>query len=189
MRRLIIAMFLTLSPMCAAWLNEAHATTIMALSDEELIDKAEVIVHGTIVRVESFQYDTHTILTKVTLRVEEFFKTPDGISEGTEFDFYTRGGTLGDMVQTVSGEFRAVEGAEVIVFLEKIRKYNGLWMVLGLKTGAYWIENSNDSAPEKMTRERFSLACGKVKPESVPLKSIRERIIRRVSEHHRVEAE
>ena len=183
MKNLLIAMVLILLPMGFAFIQEAHATTIVALSDDELVDEAGAIVHGTIIQTEPIQYDARTILTKVTLRVESYLKMPEGSTEEQEFVFYTRGGSIGDIVQTVSGEFRAVEGAEVIVFLEKIKKYGDLWMVLGLRTGAYWVEKTNDSDSntEKMVRERSPMACGPVKPQRVPLKAIRERIVRRVA--------
>lgn len=188
MKNLLIALFLTLLPLEFALIGEAHATTIVALSDDELVDEAGAIVHGTIVETESIQYDAKTILTKVTLKVESYLKKPEGSTQEQTFVFYTRGGSIGDIVQRVSGEFRAIVGAEVIVFLEKIKKYGDLWMVLGLRTGAYWIENDAESASEKMTRERFSLACGKAKPQRVSLKTVRERIIRRVAEHRPREA-
>ncbi len=176
-------MVLVLFPVGFVCIQSAHATTLAALSDEELVDGAGAIVHGTIIQKESIQYDARTILTKVTLRVEEYLKLPEGSSEGQEFVFYTRGGEIGDVVQTVAGEFIAVEGAEVIVFLEKIKKYGDLWMVLGLRTGAYSVEKmeESDAQAEKMVFERKPLACGPVKPQRVALKDIRERIVRRVA--------
>ncbi|MBO4351777.1 MAG: hypothetical protein J6A01_12660 [Proteobacteria bacterium] len=183
MKKLFIATLLVLVPLGFFSIHPVHATTLAALSDEDLIDKSGAIVHGTIIQKESIQYDARTILTKVTLRVEEYLKKPEGSTEDSEFVFYTRGGVIGDVVQTVAGEFRAVEGAEVIVFLEKIKKYGDLWMVLGLRTGAYWVEKADeaDAHAEKMVLERSPIACGPVKPQKVALREVRERIIRRVA--------
>ena len=182
MKRLILILLLGLLPMGCLWMSDAEATTIVALSDEELIDESGAIVHGTIVKTEPFYFDARTILTKVTLRVDEFLKVPEGTGEEAEFVFYTRGGAVGDVIQTVSGEFRAVEGDEVIVFLEKIKKFGGLWMVLGLKTGAYRIESGE-------TRERNPMACGPVHMPKVPVREVRDRIRRRVHAQPMKEAE
>ena len=181
MKKILIFLILGVLSIGIAW-HDAQATSIIAMSDDAMADAAEVIVQGTIVKVEPFQYDARTILTKVTTQVEDYLKAPDGTEQDGTYVFYTRGGQLGDVVQTVSGEFQAVEGKAVIVFLERIKKYGGLPMVLGLKTGAYWIEDAPevDGRSERMTRERFARACGAVKPERVPLKDVRARIQKRV---------
>lgn len=135
---IIIALWMALMGCIMA--EPAQATSVISLGDEKLARDADFILHATILETESFYYDAHTILTRVTVRVHEYLKTPDADRSET-FVFYTRGGQFGDVVQTVHGEFLPEKGREIVVFLEKIRKYGGLPMVFGLTQGAFVVDN------------------------------------------------
>lgn len=114
----------------------AHATSVATLTDAQLVQFSDTIAHVTILSAEPFRFDENTILTRVTAQVRECIKSCD--DSGT-IVFYTRGGSLDDMTQVFPGEFKAAEGSEIVVFLEKIGRYEGRLMVLGLEQGAFRI--------------------------------------------------
>ncbi len=116
----------------------AEATSVVSLTDEQLVQNSDYIIHGTILKTEAMRFDEHTIITRVTILAHEYLKTCD--EEKREiFEFYTRGGCFGDFVQNVSGEFVPAEGTEIVVFLEKIHRYEDRPMLLGLTQGVFVI--------------------------------------------------
>lgn len=121
--------------------SEALASTVMALSDEQLVEMSDDIIHLTILKTEGIQFNETTILTKVTAVVQESYKN-SSIPTGSEYVFYSRGGSYEDFSQTVSGEFIPKEGMEVVVFLEKIKRYGNVPMVLGMTQGAFIADNT-----------------------------------------------
>ena len=142
-RIFIIASCLVFTPFISF---DAQATTVWELSDSSITSKATEIVHGTITAVESFQYDA-VILTKVTLRVETWLKPAQNTQK--EFVFYTRGGKLSEIAQIVPGEMVPKPGMEVVVFLERIPRYNHVPMLLGLQQGAYYVEDIESRVDQK----------------------------------------
>ena len=99
--------------------QSVQASTVAALSDEQLVDMSSCILHATIIRTEPVQFDSHIILTKVTVQVHENLKC-DAAIENESFQFYVRGGSIGDFTQTVSGEFNAVPNDEIVADLNAI---------------------------------------------------------------------
>ena len=120
--------------------QSVQASTVAALSDEQLVDMSSCILHATIIRTEPVQFDSHTILTKVTVQVHENLKC-DAAIENDSFQFYVRGGSIDDFTQTVSGEFNAVPDDEIVVFLRHVQRYQNAYMVLGMKQGAFVIKD------------------------------------------------
>lgn len=132
----------------------AQATSVVSLSDAQLLDYSDYIVHATILGTESFRYDEKTIITRVTVDVHAYLKAPDGAVEGERFEFYIRGGSVDDVQQMVPGEFEPVVGTEGIYFLEKIRRFDGLPFVLGLTQGVFVV----DSLPMSRSDRKISKA-------------------------------
>lgn len=152
---ILIACFLTIFS-CGMLIDASPvlATSVISLSDEQLAANSDYILHATILKAEPFEYNDHIILTRVTVRVHEYLKTPDN-DKPEVFEFYTRGGAIGDITQTVLGEFVPVSGAEVVVFLEKIRKYDGRPMVLGLTQGAFVVEHQPMTRSDRKPAHRI----------------------------------
>ena len=142
----------------AAWgampISQVQATTVVSLSDESLAAMADYIVHGVIASVEPVRVD-QTILTRVTLRVEHWLK-PGNTDEPAVFVFYTRGGVVGDTAVTIPGEMQPVIGTEVVVFLERIHRFNDVPMLLGLLQGAFFVEPPIMSMPDGKQPRRIS---------------------------------
>ena len=153
MKWLYIVM-ISLVALLAIPVSQVQATTVVSLSDESLTEMADYIVHGVIESVEPMQVH-NTILTRVSLRVQHWLK-PQNADVPEIFVFYTRGGTIGDMSVTIPGELKPVAGTEVVVFLERIRKYNDVPMLLGLLQGAFFVEQPNMSLPDGPQPRRIS---------------------------------
>ena len=123
--------------------QKATATTVMALNDAEYVAYSDYIVHGHVENTATEQLPNGLIVTRVTLKVIEWFKTPEDWTTLPEtMVFYTRGGQQGEFVQRVSGEFNAQIGDEIIVLLEKIPRYDMRPMLVGLSSGAFAIDNT-----------------------------------------------
>ncbi len=141
--------------------TEALASTVTALSDEQLVAMSDDIIHLTIIKTEGIQFNETTILTKITAVVQESYKNSN-IPAGSEYVFYSRGGNYEDFSQTVTGEFMPKEGMEVVVFLEKIKRYGDVPMVLGMAQGAFIADNalkmrSTSQPPQRLYRKTADL--------------------------------
>ncbi|MBQ8037951.1 MAG: hypothetical protein IJ268_13250 [Proteobacteria bacterium] len=135
MRSFLLSLLLVFTAVLLFPLN-AHATSVATLTDSQLVQFSDTIAHVTILSAEPFRFDENTILTRVTAQVRECLKSCD---DTETIVFYTRGGRLDDTTQVFPGEFKAAEGSEVVVFLEKIGRYEDRLMVLGLEQGAFRI--------------------------------------------------
>ncbi len=121
----------------------ASATTVVELTDAEQVAYSDYILHGTVISITPELLETGLSVTRVTLKVHEWYKNTDTNTEWPEtMDFYVRGGTRGDFVQRVSGEFKPQLHDELIVMLEKLPRYQMRPMLVGLSYGAFVIDNT-----------------------------------------------
>ena len=144
----------------------ASATSVIELTDDQFVSLSSEIVHGTIQSVESFEYSDSIVLTRVTLEVKTWLKPAD--KADSVFIFYTRGGTVGEKSQTIPGEVVPVVGDEVVVFLERIPRYQNLPMVLGLKQGAFYAEPAVAGSKKRMIQNIQDLTIQPVMNYSRP---------------------
>lgn len=114
-----------------------EATTIAVLDDAQLVGFSDLIARVTILDMASFWYDDRTLLTRVRARVSEVYQGECG----EELVFYVRGGRIDDITQTVGGEFEPAEGASLVVFLEKIARYDDQLFLTGLSQGAFIVDD------------------------------------------------
>ncbi len=133
--------------------SHAQATTVVSLSDESLTDLSDYIVHGVIESVEPVQVSDKMILTRVSLSVKHWLKSSDGRPE--TFVFYTRGGKIGDIAVSVPGEMQPAVGTEVVVFLEKVPRFDNVPMLLGLLQGAFFVE-PQIASPESIKQRKVA---------------------------------
>lgn len=136
-QRLIILAILLSVFSCFVSTHSAQATTVASLSDSQLVSYSDYIVHATILRIDPIQFDENTIITRVTVKVHRYLKVPAGDVQPEQFEFYTRGGVVGDVHQMVPGEYEPEVGTEGMFFLERIRRFQGLPFVLGLTQGVF----------------------------------------------------
>lgn len=110
-----------------------YALTVLALSDEQLVEKSEIIVVG---RVLSAYYEMDTKennpYTRVHVRVSEYLK---GKSPVREIMLKTLGGVKGNMALIIPGAADFNRNEEVMLFLE--RRDDGSLFPVGMVLGKY----------------------------------------------------
>lgn len=117
----------------------ASATTMLRVDLPELIQSAEVIIHGTVRRMESrWSGDGRKIVTDVEIEVAETLK---GQAGGTVL-VTQPGGRVGDIGQKVGGQPSFTPGEEVVLFLERRRPQ--AFRVVGMAQGKYQVRRSED---------------------------------------------
>lgn len=131
-RALVFALLLLCLP--------ASATTMLRMDLPELSRSADVIVHGTVRRLESrWSGDGRLIVTDVEIQVTEALK---GQAGGT-LVVTQPGGQVGDIGQRVSGLASFAPSEEVVVFLERLGDQG--FRVSGLAQGKYKVQRSTGS--------------------------------------------
>ena len=121
------------------WTLGAGATTMLREEVTDLSRVSDVVVRGTVRRVESrWTQDRMRIVTEVEISVAETLKGKGGAT----VKILQPGGQVGDIVQKVSGLASFSQGEEVVVFLE--RRPGERYMVAGMAQGKFRVERSSD---------------------------------------------
>jgi hypothetical protein len=103
------------------WARPTDASIVQALELEELIDRADQILLGTVVFSESFEYPNGTIGTAHRVLIE---RDVSGRSLGEpEVIVETLGGQIGDLAMRIEGEPRFDVGERVVVFVRGAGDY------------------------------------------------------------------
>jgi hypothetical protein len=119
--------------------TQAGATTLLKTDLQELSSTSDVVVRGTVKRVESrWTKDGSRIVTDIDVEVREAMK---GAPPKT-VTIRQPGGVVGDIGQKVSGLASFQEGEDVVVFLEK--KPGNAFDVRGWAQGKYKIAKGAD---------------------------------------------
>jgi hypothetical protein len=94
----------------------ASATTVVALSRDELTAQSDLIVRASVVSQRSGWNDDHSqIVTWTRLRVAEYLKG----SGATELVLRQFGGTVDGMTSEIPGDARLVVGQHAVLFLRQ----------------------------------------------------------------------
>lgn len=110
----------------------ATASTFVAMSPGEMIQQADAVVVGEVLRVESFRDSTgRAIVSQATIRVEE---TVTGESPSVVI-VETFGGTVDSYTVVAHGFPTFAEGDRVLVFLDE--REDGVAEVVGYRLGQY----------------------------------------------------
>ena len=120
----------------------AAATTVMAVSMQELVAVSGLVVRGRVVSVESVWVGGHPERS-VLLEVAEQFK---GEPVAGPVAFRSEGGRVGRWASVVAGAPAFTPGQEVIVLLE--RRSDGAWTPAGLSLGVFFVEPGADGEPQ-----------------------------------------
>ena len=112
----------------------AFATTVMAVSMQELVAVSGLVVRGRVVSVESVWVGGHPERS-VLLEVSEQFK---GNPVEGPVAFWSEGGRVGRWASVVAGAPQFEPGQEVIVLLEQ--RSDGAWTPAGLSLGVFFVE-------------------------------------------------
>ncbi|MCL4233103.1 MAG: hypothetical protein KJ042_01130 [Deltaproteobacteria bacterium] len=129
----------------------ASATSVIALSDEQVFAKADVVARGRVISVEVKERvnAASKLVTVVTIDVSEAFK---GVIEaGHKRKFLplvleVPGGTVGDIGVAVMGAPVFEVGDEVVVAAERAGQ-GGATILVGFFQGRYTVLNPTDATP------------------------------------------
>jgi hypothetical protein len=121
--------------------GSAQATTVIPLTFDELVSRAELIFQGTVVSVRSeWAGDTgrqKRIVSYVTLSSEDVIKG----ETGPNYTLRMLGGTIGERTVKVSDAPEFKQGDRVILFVEK----NGTQFIplVGIMHGCFRVDATN----------------------------------------------
>ncbi len=126
----------------------AQAVHMLPLSIQQLSDKAQLVLHGTVAK-QTVQRDPEgRIYTRVELEVADVWKGDIGL---TSFIAVQAGGRLGEEVVTLDGQEEFSVGEEVVLFL--VLNQRGEGVVIGLAQGKFKV--AQEPGGEKSVRNRF----------------------------------
>lgn len=122
----------------------ALGTTLIAMDVPALTRASDLVVRGTVVRVEPrWTEDKRRIITDSEILVSEVLK---GNLTGKTVVVMQPGGVIGDVGQMVHGTAKFSLGDEVVVFLEKRGERA---FVVGLAQGRFLVDRSGPTAMVK----------------------------------------
>lgn len=124
--------------------SSALATTLIAMDVPALTKASDLVVRGTVVRVEArWTADGRRIMTDNEILVSDVLK---GAQPGKTIVVMQPGGVVGDVGQQVHGVATFALGDEVVVFLER---RGDRATVVGLAQGRFFVDRSG---PEPLVR-------------------------------------
>lgn len=118
----------------------ARATVVKAMSLVEKVEAAPIVVHGTVLAVETkWVVPGARVETRVTLKVIEALKGDFAPKE--HLTFRRGGGRIDGFEQTAPGLSQYELGEEVILFLEPL---GASYVAIGIGIGKYEVEQRRD---------------------------------------------
>lgn len=161
------------------------ATTVVALSQPEMIQEADLILTGRCTRLES-QWVDRQLMTLATVSVSEALKG----QPGAEVTVVVPGGVdLNRKIpisQTFAGAPKMFVGEEVLLFLTENGRVAGGWSVVGFSQGKYTMTDSSQgkAASQDLSgldlRGRAGTSRGSAR--SVDLKDLRQQVKQSLAE-------
>ncbi len=119
--------------------SNARATVLVPMSDEDLVATSDLVVVGTVGRVESVLLGTNRVMTRVTITVEQAVKGDPGGSSVVVTD---AGGDVAGIRSVVFGAPTYAQGERALVFL-RVRP-DGSLTTNSLALGKYAILGARD---------------------------------------------
>ncbi|RME21866.1 MAG: hypothetical protein D6798_17215 [Deltaproteobacteria bacterium] len=113
--------------------TDARASTVAPLTEDQLIDAAEIIVRGRVVEVWTELDDSGLVWTRAMVEVDRVFK---GDADPT-IVVSEAGGQFGDRVTMVAGVARFDVGEDIILFAS--HRGEGRIQPIGMSTGKFLI--------------------------------------------------
>lgn len=111
-RRRVLILGLCVAALAVA--GRAHAAVVLALSFDELTERADVIVVGEVTKITIHRDNLDRIVTDATVTVSERWKGT--VAVGKTLTARSLGGTMGDVGLRVSGEPGFHEGDRLLFF-------------------------------------------------------------------------
>jgi hypothetical protein len=113
--------------------STAGAATYVVPDDDQLIEQAEVIISGRVVRAEA--RPTRGIETWSAIEIDEVLKGGGPFAPGATFELAEAGGIIGDTALVVPGSPQYKKNDRVVAFLAK--REDGTWATLHMGLGKF----------------------------------------------------
>jgi hypothetical protein len=127
--------------------NAASSTTVVRMTNQDLAEKADVVVHGKCVAKESrLSDDGSYVYTEYTIDVAEQLKGDDAAPRA--FTFRSIGGVVNGRGTAIAGAAAYQQGEEVVTFLDKENAKTRCRFAVGMAQGKF-------SVVEDATRTRY----------------------------------
>ena len=126
----LLGVALTVGLLCGV----AAGSTVLRFDTREMVERAAIVAHGKVTRLQAREAADGTILTDLEVRVAEAFK---GV-RSDRFVFTVYGGVVGRRGSAIAGAAEFVLGEEVLVFLSQANRA-GVRATIGLAQGKYTI--------------------------------------------------
>lgn len=140
------------------------AVKFVPASVEQLTERAQVVIHGTVRERIIERDDSGRVYAKVRVAVAESWKG----AAGNDFTVVQSGGILGDRAHHVDGQEALEVGEEVVLFLVLNQHKQGL--VIGLSQGKFKVR---EQSGEKLVQNLFH---GRDPKAPLKLKSLKAKV-------------
>ena len=137
-----------------AFSTTIHATTMVRLSTDQMVDASDAIVRGTIVEVWTEEDENGIVWTRAQLEVSLNYK---GRNVKDAYVIDQMGGRFGGNETTVGGRAQFSPGEEGVFFLEQLG--SGRITTVGLSQGKYTLRL--DPYSQQKIVQRYAAAAGK----------------------------
>jgi hypothetical protein len=142
----------------------AFAVKSIPASLDQLTERAQVVIHGTVRGKIVERDDSGRVYTKVQVAVADTWKG----AAGNDFTVVQSGGVLGDRAYHVDGQEPLEVGEEVVLFLVLNQRKQGV--VVGGSQGKFKVRNHNG---DKSVQNLFH---GKDPKAPLKLQSLRDKV-------------
>jgi hypothetical protein len=160
-----------------------HATIMVPLAMDELSQRAELVVRGTVTRKTCLKDPEGRIYTKVEFKVSEVWK---GTLATNTFTIVHAGGTVGDERTAVDGEASYEIGEDLVTFLRLNQRGEGVSIGLAQGKFSVWKDDVSGESfvynlfhgqpkgPETAANNALRIAAGK--PKRLTLSELQNRV-------------
>ncbi len=133
--------------------TDCLATRMVALTPEQLAERAGCVAHGRISALETSRDPQGRIFTRIAMLHAQIWIGP-GAGGVAALDWVVGGGVLGEERAETVGQAHFTVGEEVVVFLA--RNPAGDWGVVGLEQGRFAVvRHARAGKEEAWVRNRF----------------------------------
>ena len=172
MKQYVCCLFLGLM-FCGA----AFGTTLVKEDDESILQRAQVVVTGTVERIDATLEKNNTPFQYTTIRIEKIYKNSDAtpLLQGEKIIIRQIGGTVNGITVDVAGLTKFVKESQMFLSLSKDEE-TGYFYVVASVQGAYYMTNNsliNDTRANGLTfaktssNGQFAVSSGEVKEMTI----------------------